>query len=158
METVKERFLRYVKFDTKSDENAETCPSTQGQRLFGAALVEEMLAMGIADGNSQHITTGSLNEFNDHIGVSLAFALFADDLAGLGVQREHLVLCGMRVDAHACAILHVGASSSPIVALGHVSLQTRKHFRLTHDLREGGSSSLTRRSYLLPFGPHSSRI
>lgn len=49
MQTASERFLRYVKFNTRSDENSETCPSTHGQRVFGAALVEEMKAMGITD-------------------------------------------------------------------------------------------------------------
>ena len=49
MQTVTERFLRYVSFDTKSDEFSETCPSTEKQRVLGAALVEEMKAMGIAD-------------------------------------------------------------------------------------------------------------
>ena len=49
METVSERFLRYVKFDTQSDENSDTCPSTDKQRVLGTALVEEMLAMGITD-------------------------------------------------------------------------------------------------------------
>ena len=49
MKTVAERFLHYVSFDTKSDEFSETCPSTDKQKLLGAALVEEMLAMGIAD-------------------------------------------------------------------------------------------------------------
>ncbi len=49
MMTVTERFLYYVQFDTQSDENSETCPSTAKQRLLGAALVEEMKAMGIAD-------------------------------------------------------------------------------------------------------------
>ncbi len=49
MMTVTERFLHYVQFDTQSDENSETCPSTAKQRLLGAALVEEMKAMGIAD-------------------------------------------------------------------------------------------------------------
>ena len=49
MESVKDRFLRYVRFDTQSDEASETCPSTPNQRTFGAALVEEMLAMGISD-------------------------------------------------------------------------------------------------------------
>ena len=44
-----ERFLRYVTFDTMSDEASETCPSTEKQKLLGAALVEEMLAMGIKD-------------------------------------------------------------------------------------------------------------
>ena len=49
METVLERFLRYVQFDTRSDEASETCPSTDKQRILGAALVEEMKAMGIVD-------------------------------------------------------------------------------------------------------------
>ena len=49
MTPVSERFLRYVTFDTQSDEFSETCPSTDKQRTFGAALVEEMLAMGIED-------------------------------------------------------------------------------------------------------------
>ena len=49
MQTVTERFLRYVSFDTKSDPNSETCPSSAKQKLLGAALVEEMKAMGIED-------------------------------------------------------------------------------------------------------------
>ena len=49
MSTVVERFLRYVSFDTQSDEESTTCPSTGKQRLLGAALVEEMLALGIGD-------------------------------------------------------------------------------------------------------------
>lgn len=44
-----ERLLRYVAFDTQSDEGSETCPSTAKQRTFGQSLVEEMRAMGIAD-------------------------------------------------------------------------------------------------------------
>ena len=49
MKTAAERFLRYVTFDTKSDEFSETCPSTDKQRVFGAALVEEMKEIGIQD-------------------------------------------------------------------------------------------------------------
>ena len=47
--TVVERFLKYVSFETTSDEAAEACPSTPGQRVLGASLVEEMQAMGIQD-------------------------------------------------------------------------------------------------------------
>ena len=47
--TVSERFLRYVAFDTQSDENSETCPSTAKQLALGKTLVEEMLSMGIRD-------------------------------------------------------------------------------------------------------------
>ena len=49
MESVVERFLRYVSFDTQSDEFSESCPSTGNQRLLGKQLVDEMLSMGIAD-------------------------------------------------------------------------------------------------------------
>lgn len=49
METVAQRFLRYVSFDTQSDERSASCPSTDKQKLLGAALVEEMKAMGIQD-------------------------------------------------------------------------------------------------------------
>ena len=49
MKSVTERFLKYVSFDTQSDELSETCPSSAKQKLLGAALVEEMKEMGIRD-------------------------------------------------------------------------------------------------------------
>ena len=49
MSSVSERFLRYVSFDTQSDENSPTCPSTAKQKVLGAAIVEEMKALGITD-------------------------------------------------------------------------------------------------------------
>ena len=49
MSSVTERFLKYVSFDTQSDEHSATCPSTAKQKLLGAALVEEMQAMGITN-------------------------------------------------------------------------------------------------------------
>lgn len=49
MESVSERFLRYVRFDTKSDEFSESCPSTETQRVLAVQLVKEMQAMGISD-------------------------------------------------------------------------------------------------------------
>ena len=47
--TVTERFLRYVQMDTQSDPNSPTCPSTDKQKNLGKVLVEELLAMSIAD-------------------------------------------------------------------------------------------------------------
>lgn len=49
METVFNRFLRYVAFDTQSDEASESCPSTEKQKLLGQQLAAEMRAMGIED-------------------------------------------------------------------------------------------------------------
>ena len=49
MTNVIDRFLKYVSFDTQSNEDSETCPSTDKQKILGAALVEEMRSMGILD-------------------------------------------------------------------------------------------------------------
>ena len=49
MTSVTERFLRYVTYHTTSDEFSAVCPSTSNQKVLGAAIVEEMLAMGIRD-------------------------------------------------------------------------------------------------------------
>ena len=46
---VHERFLKYISFDTRSDERCDTCPSTAKQKLLGAYLVDEMRTMGISD-------------------------------------------------------------------------------------------------------------
>lgn len=49
MEPVSARFMRYVSFDTQSDEFSATCPSTAKQKRLGQQLVKEMLDMGIGD-------------------------------------------------------------------------------------------------------------
>jgi tripeptide aminopeptidase len=44
-----ERFLRYVRIDTRADERSTTSPSTPGQRALMDLLAGELRAMGIAD-------------------------------------------------------------------------------------------------------------
>ena len=44
-----ERFLRYITYDTQSDENSETYPSTAKQLLLLDKLVEELKAVGLED-------------------------------------------------------------------------------------------------------------
>jgi tripeptide aminopeptidase len=44
-----ERFLRYVKIDTQSDENSRTYPSTRKQFDLTTVLVEELKALGVND-------------------------------------------------------------------------------------------------------------
>lgn len=47
--TAAERFMRYVQIDTQSDPQSSTYPTTEKQKDLGKLLVEELLAMGIAD-------------------------------------------------------------------------------------------------------------
>ena len=49
MSDVLERFLRYVRFDTRSDESSTTTPSTATQVTFQRALVEELQTLGLHD-------------------------------------------------------------------------------------------------------------
>lgn len=47
--TASERFLRYVKIDTQSDEQSNTFPSTEKQKDLSRLLVQELKEMGISD-------------------------------------------------------------------------------------------------------------
>lgn len=49
METVTDKFLRYISFETTSDENSATHPSNPKELEISRVLVEEMKAIGIAD-------------------------------------------------------------------------------------------------------------
>ncbi len=49
MSKVVERFLRYVKYDTQSNEESGTTPSTEGQLVFARALKEELEGIGLKE-------------------------------------------------------------------------------------------------------------
>ncbi len=49
VKSVLDHFLEYVSFDTQSDENSETVPSTGKQRLLAQVLAEELEAMGASE-------------------------------------------------------------------------------------------------------------
>src|SRR5436190_23799942 len=46
---VLDRFLRYVQYDTRSDDGSTTVPSTASQMIFQKALVAELRALGLRD-------------------------------------------------------------------------------------------------------------
>ena len=46
---LKDRFLKYVSFDTQSDEMSETFPSTEKQKVLLKYLVEEMKSLGLTE-------------------------------------------------------------------------------------------------------------
>lgn len=46
---VVERFLKYVSFDTRSDENSESCPSTSKQKILGEYIENELKTIGLLD-------------------------------------------------------------------------------------------------------------
>ena len=44
--TALERFLKYITFDTQSEEGSEATPSTEKQRALGRVLARELAEMG----------------------------------------------------------------------------------------------------------------
>ncbi|MCP2239574.1 MAG: peptidase T [Thermoanaerobacterium thermosaccharolyticum] len=49
MQNVAHRFLKYVKYETTSNENSSKCPSTDGQMAFAKDLAAELKAIGLTD-------------------------------------------------------------------------------------------------------------
>ena len=49
MSTVLDKFLRYVKIDTQSQDGATTVPSTDKQRNLASLLAQELNDMGAQD-------------------------------------------------------------------------------------------------------------
>ncbi len=49
MEKIVERFVRYAKINTRSDETSKTCPSTPGQSELANMLAEELKEAGLQD-------------------------------------------------------------------------------------------------------------
>lgn len=49
MEKLRDRFLRYVAYNTQSDSESTTKPSTEGQVVFLRMLEQEMIAMGLTE-------------------------------------------------------------------------------------------------------------
>ncbi|WP_028855721.1 peptidase T [Psychrilyobacter atlanticus] len=49
MSKLVERFINYVKFDTESDENSATCPSTEKQLKLAVFLKDEMIGLGLEE-------------------------------------------------------------------------------------------------------------
>ena len=53
MTTVLDRFLRYVRYDTQSDEASTTYPSTAKQLVLLRDLADELQALGLADADDR---------------------------------------------------------------------------------------------------------
>ena len=97
--TVLDRFLKYVTFDTQSNEETGTTPSTQGQRVFAEALVKELEAIGMEeislDENSYVMATLPAN--TDEKIPTIGFIAHLDtspDMSGKNVQPRIVTYLG----------------------------------------------------------------
>ncbi|MFL6556900.1 MAG: peptidase T, partial [Bacillus sp. (in: firmicutes)] len=88
-----ERFTSYVKVDTQSNENNETCPSTEGQWTLARMLVEELQSIGMQevtiDENAYVMATLPSNTEKEVPTIGfLAHVDTATDFTGKGVNPQ----------------------------------------------------------------------
>ncbi len=94
-EEAAERFLRYVRIDTQSDEESETYPSTEKQLVLLRLLRDELEQAGLADASiDEHgYVTASLQATVEQDVPTIAFFAHVDtarEVSGTGVSPQRL--------------------------------------------------------------------
>ena len=91
----RERFLRYVRIDTQSDEESDTYPSTDGQLDLLRLLRDELEQIGLADvAMDEHgYVTGTLPATVEHEVPTIALFAHVDtarEVSGAGVSPQRV--------------------------------------------------------------------
>ncbi|HVA31597.1 MAG TPA: peptidase T [Gaiellaceae bacterium] len=94
-EDAAERFLRYVRFDTRSDEDSESYPSTAKQLDLLRALLAELQELGLADAaiDEHGYVTATLPSTVDRDVPAIAFFAHVDtarEVTGAGVKPQRI--------------------------------------------------------------------
>jgi tripeptide aminopeptidase len=94
-EDAAERFLRYVRIDTQSDEESDTYPSTDGQLVLLRLLRDELEQLGLADAaiDEYGYVTASLPATVEHDVPTIAYFAHADtarEVSGAGVSPQRI--------------------------------------------------------------------
>jgi tripeptide aminopeptidase len=94
-EDAAERFVRYVRFDTQSEEDSESYPSTAKQLDLLRLLLEEVRALGLEDAaiDEHGYVTGTLGSTVDHDVPSIAFFAHVDtarEVTGANVNPQRV--------------------------------------------------------------------
>ena len=154
MESVAQRFLRYVSLDTQSADGAEQIPSTEKQFALANLLVEEMRAMGVSDArvDAHCYVYGSIPATEQGL-PALGFIAHMDtspDASGEGV-RPRIVNGYPGGDIHLNAEVAIEESMFPALAhyVGNDIIVTDGTTLLGADDKAGISEILTLAEYLL---------
>ncbi len=154
MESVAQRFLRYVSLDTQSADGAEQIPSTEKQFALANLLVEEMRAMGVSDArvDAHCYVYGSIPATEQGL-PALGFIAHMDtspDASGEGV-RPRIVNGYPSGDIHLNAEVAIEESMFPALAhyVGNDIIVTDGTTLLGADDKAGIAEILTLAEYLL---------
>jgi tripeptide aminopeptidase len=91
MDSLLERFLRYVRVDTQADEASSTYPSSPGQLELGRVLAEELRALGLRDASQDErgIVLATIPATPGHSAPTIAWIAHVDtspETSGRGVK------------------------------------------------------------------------
>ncbi len=94
-EDAAERFLRYVRIDTQSDEESETYPSTDGQLVLLRLLRDELEQAGLPDAaiDEHGYVTATLPASVEHEVTTIAYFAHVDtarEVSGAGVSPQRI--------------------------------------------------------------------
>lgn len=108
---IKERFLKYVSFETSSCEESKTVPSTDGQRVFAEYLKNELESIGLENAESDE--NGYVYAFlpsNDGTDSAIGFISHMDtspSVSGKNISPESVIYTGGGIKLKKCGEISV---------------------------------------------------
>ena len=153
---LKERFLKYVAINTRSDENSETFPSTAVQWDLLNALVEEMKLLGLQDvtidkyGYAMGTIPATPGKENAPVIGFLAHVDTAPDMSGENV-RPRIIECYDGKDIVLNNALTMRVADFPELSrfVGHTLIHTDGTTLLGADDKAGVAEIMTAAEYLM---------
>jgi tripeptide aminopeptidase len=163
-EDAAERFLRYVRIDTQSEEDSESYPSTEKQLDLLRLLLDEVRELGLEDAamDDHGYVTGTLRPTVDHHVPAIAFFAHVDtarEVTGAGVNPQRSRYDGGEIVLGTSGSV-IRPSESPELEnhVGHELITTDGTTLLGADDKSGIAEILAAVAYLaahpeIPHGP-----
>lgn len=156
-EKLTKRFTEYVQFDTQSDENAPSVPSTKGQKVFAKALAKELKKLGAANVNVDEysIVTAEIPATSKKPSPVIAFVAHMDtaaEVSGKNVKPQvHKNYQGKDIIVNADKKMVLSYANSPQLseATGHDIITASGGTLLGADDKTGVAIIMTMAEYLL---------
>ena len=151
-----DRFLKYVAYDTQSDEASNTFPSTEKQKVLLSALKEEMEALGMTEvtmdkyGYVMGTIPASEGYENAPVIGFIAHVDTSPDMKGAGV-KPHIIECYDGEDIALNNALTMRVSDFPELSFfkGHTLIHTDGNTLLGADDKAGVAEIMTAAEQLL---------
>ena len=161
-EDAAERLLRYVRYDTQSDEESETYPSTDGQLVLLQLLRDELEEIGLADVSmDEHgYVTGTLPATVEHEVPTIALFAHVDtarEVTGAGVSPQRIRYEGGEIQlGHSGQTIRPAESAELENHVGHELITTDGTTLLGADDKAGAAEIMAAVAHLVahPEIPH----